>query len=82
MLDCEGRIRALRQVVRDIDDDVLSPESRRFLAAVDVAQLRIVPGTPRLRPPVRSVREIVAIGLNYRDHALEADLPFPDEPVV
>ncbi|HKR42899.1 MAG TPA: fumarylacetoacetate hydrolase family protein [Paraburkholderia sp.] len=81
-LDSEGRIRALRPIVRDIDQDVLSPEGRRFLSAVDVTQLPIVPGTPRLGPPVKSVREIIAIGLNYRDHALEAALPIPDEPVV
>ncbi|WP_028208168.1 fumarylacetoacetate hydrolase family protein [Paraburkholderia nodosa] len=82
VLDSEGRIRALSPIVRDIDQDVLSPEGRRFLSAVDVTQLPVVPGTPRLGPPVRSVREIIAIGLNYSDHALEAALPIPDEPVV
>ena len=82
MLDREGGIRPLRPIVRDIDEDVLSPEGRHFLTAVDVMQLPVVPGTPRLGAPVRSVREIIAIGLNYRDHALEADLPIPDEPVV
>ncbi|PVX76951.1 fumarylacetoacetate hydrolase family protein [Paraburkholderia unamae] len=82
MLDREGRIRALRPIVSDIDEDVLSPEGRRFLAAVDVAQLPVVPGAPRLGPPLRRVREIIAIGLNYRDHALEADLPIPAEPLV
>lgn len=39
-------------------------------------------GSVRLGPPVPSPSKIVAIGLNYRGHAEENDLPIPDEPVV
>lgn len=35
-----------------------------------------------LGPPVPSPRQIFAIGLNYRDHAIEADLEIPTELVV
>lgn len=82
MLDRQGEVRALRPIVRDIDADVLSPEGLRFLAAVDVDRLPLVPAPMRLGPPVAQVREIIAIGLNYRGHAHEANLPVPQEPVV
>lgn len=82
MLDAEGSIRALSPVVKDIDADVLSPEGLRFLAALDPQKLPQVAGNPRLGSPLGFVREIIAIGLNYRDHALEASLPIPEEPVV
>jgi 2-keto-4-pentenoate hydratase/2-oxohepta-3-ene-1,7-dioic acid hydratase in catechol pathway len=36
----------------------------------------------RLGPPVPRPSKIVAIGLNYRSHAEENDLPIPEEPVV
>lgn len=36
----------------------------------------------RLGPPVPRPSKIVAVGLNYRGHAEENDLPIPDEPVV
>lgn len=82
MLDATGAIRALRPIVGDIDADVLSPEGLAFLAAVDPFKLPRVDGNPRIGAPLGAVREIIGIGLNYRDHALEAGLPIPDEPVV
>jgi 2,4-diketo-3-deoxy-L-fuconate hydrolase len=44
--------------------------------------LPIVRGTPRLGVPYAGISKFVAIGLNYRDHAEEAGLPIPAEPVV
>ena len=35
-----------------------------------------------LGPPVPAPSQLFAIGLNYKDHALEASLPIPAEPVV
>ena len=36
----------------------------------------------KLGAPVPSPRQVFAIGLNYRDHAEEANLPIPDAPMV
>jgi 2-keto-4-pentenoate hydratase/2-oxohepta-3-ene-1,7-dioic acid hydratase in catechol pathway len=36
----------------------------------------------RLHAPLANPPRIFAIGLNYREHAIEAKLPFPDFPVV
>jgi 2,4-diketo-3-deoxy-L-fuconate hydrolase len=36
----------------------------------------------RLRAPIPKPGKIVAIGLNYRDHAAEAGQPIPDEPIL
>jgi 2-keto-4-pentenoate hydratase/2-oxohepta-3-ene-1,7-dioic acid hydratase in catechol pathway len=38
--------------------------------------------TSALGPPVPQPRQVLAIGLNYREHALEAGLETPREPVV
>jgi len=35
----------------------------------------------RLLPPVRQPEKIICLGLNYRDHAREAGMPIPREPV-
>jgi ureidoglycolate lyase len=82
MLDPSGTLRALSPIVKDIDATVLSPQGLRFLAALDATKLPVVEGTPRLGTPIGAIREIIAIGLNYRDHAIEANLPIPTEPVV
>jgi 2-keto-4-pentenoate hydratase/2-oxohepta-3-ene-1,7-dioic acid hydratase in catechol pathway len=82
ILDSTGNVRALHPIVRDIDATVLSPEGLRFLSALDVSKLPLVSDPGRLGSPIGAVREIIAIGLNYRDHAKESGLAIPSEPVV
>jgi 2-keto-4-pentenoate hydratase/2-oxohepta-3-ene-1,7-dioic acid hydratase in catechol pathway len=36
----------------------------------------------RIGAPIARPHQIIGIGLNYRDHALEAGMPVPDEPIV
>jgi 2-keto-4-pentenoate hydratase/2-oxohepta-3-ene-1,7-dioic acid hydratase in catechol pathway len=50
--------------------------------AADVAALPVVEGEPRYGVPVKGIGKIVAIGLNYEDHAIESNLPIPTEPVM
>ena len=78
----DGTIRDLSGVVSDITGAELSPEGLAKLAALDVASLPVVPGTPRYGAPVAGVPKFIAIGLNFSDHAAESNLPIPAEPVV
>lgn len=80
ILDEEGRIRDLSRLIDDIAPDTLAPGVLRKLKAAK--NLPVVRGTPRLGPPVTGVGKLVAIGLNYVDHAKEAGQPIPAEPVV
>lgn len=82
MVDAQGDIRALSPVIREFDADVLSPDGLRILAALDVEKLPKVEGSPRIGAPLPRFHEVIGIGLNYRDHALEANLPIPTEPIV
>src|ERR1019366_7274977 len=57
----------------------------RSLAKIRKANLKrrkTVAGKPRLGPCVGHVRNYLAIGLNYSDHAAEGGNPIPKEPVV
>jgi len=81
-LDRAGVIRDLSGVVADITPDVLSPESLSKLARLDASSLPAVTSPVRLGVPVNGIRKFLAIGLNYADHAVEAGLPIPSEPVV
>jgi 2-keto-4-pentenoate hydratase/2-oxohepta-3-ene-1,7-dioic acid hydratase in catechol pathway len=40
------------------------------------------PGTENWGPPVPAPRQVIGIGLNYRDHAAESNLALPTSPVV
>jgi 2-keto-4-pentenoate hydratase/2-oxohepta-3-ene-1,7-dioic acid hydratase in catechol pathway len=76
----DGAIRDLSDQVEDITAATLAPASLAKLAALDPAALPRVAGTPRLGTPVKGIGKYIAIGLNYADHAREADLPLPKEP--
>ena len=82
LLDASGRIRDLSGVVKDINGDTLSPAGLAKLAALDPASLPLVDGNPRFGAPVAGISKFVAIGLNYADHAAEAGMPIPAEPIV
>lgn len=82
LLDGSGRIRDLSAHVKDITGDVISPAGLAKLAALDPASLPLVDGTPRFGAPVTGISKFAAIGLNYADHAAEAGMPIPSEPIV
>ena len=77
VLDADGRLRDLSGVVPDLAGDALGA-----LPRVNPEALPLVPGAPRLGPPVGGIGKIIGIGLNYRDHAAELGAPLPAEPVV
>lgn len=82
LLDKAGRIRDLSSVVQDITPTVLGTRSLQQLAALNIDTLPVVNDEPRIAPPVAGVGKFIAIGLNYRDHAAETNMPIPAEPIV
>lgn len=82
MLDAQGNIRDLSDHVADIAGPALAPERLAGLAALDPAALPRVEGKPRLGPCVAGVGKFLCIGLNYSDHAAEAGMEMPAEPVL
>jgi len=82
LLDAQGNLRALSPAIGDITPDVLSPQGLAVLAALDPSRLPLVPGKPRLGVPLTGITHIHAVGLNYREHAHEAGVPVPEEPIV
>ena len=82
LIDAAGRIRDLSAHVPDIDRRSLDPATLARLATIDPASLPEVGDGVRLGAPVGDVRNFIAIGLNYADHAAESGLPIPEEPVI
>lgn len=77
VLDASGQLRDLSGVVPDLAGDVLAN-----LPNVDPETLPLVAGNPRFGPPVAGVGKFIGIGLNYSDHAAEAGMEPPSEPIV
>jgi 2,4-diketo-3-deoxy-L-fuconate hydrolase len=82
MIDAQGNIRDLSAVVEQIDQGTISPAGLAKLRKIKAETLPLVKGEPRLGVPYVGISKFVAIGLNYADHAREANMPIPPEPVV
>lgn len=78
----DGTVRDLSMLVHDIEGPVLSGEGLARLKWTDASMLPVVAAGTRLGAPVAGVGKLIAIGLNYADHAAEAGLAVPPEPVV
>lgn len=82
LIDDNGLLRDLGDVVTDIDADILSRAGLESLRALDWSMLPVVEQPVRYGPPVADTRQFVAIGLNYADHAAETGQAAPPEPVI
>jgi 2-keto-4-pentenoate hydratase/2-oxohepta-3-ene-1,7-dioic acid hydratase in catechol pathway len=82
LIDAQGKLRDLSSVIQDITPDQLSDKALAKLAKVKIDKLPLVRGKPRMGCPVAQIGKFIAIGLNYADHAAEANMPIPKEPIV
>ncbi len=77
----DGTIRDLSGVIRDFNAAALSPAGLDRLRAVNPMDLPIA-AAGRIGPCVPRPINFVCIGLNYADHAAEAGMPIPKEPII
>jgi 2,4-diketo-3-deoxy-L-fuconate hydrolase len=82
MIDQDGKLRDLSKVVDNIGPNELSPRGLKMLGKIKPDSLPLVNGAPRYGVPYVGIGKFVAIGLNYSDHAKEAGMPIPAEPIV
>jgi 2-keto-4-pentenoate hydratase/2-oxohepta-3-ene-1,7-dioic acid hydratase in catechol pathway len=82
LIDADGHIRDLSKIVPDIAGDTLSATALNRLRKLKPEKLPLVRGNPRIGACVGKVGHFIAIGLNYSDHAAEAGMPIPKEPII
>ncbi|MDV6330684.1 fumarylacetoacetate hydrolase family protein [Asticcacaulis sp. 201] len=82
LLDTQGRVRDLSAILTDLTPDALTLDSLSRLEALNPSDLPLVETPGRFGPPVTGTRQFIAVGLNYSDHAREAKMPIPAEPIL
>ena len=82
MIDAEGKLRDLSKIIDNLDAAALSPRSLKMLSGIKPETLPLVTGNPRFGVPYTGISKYVAIGLNYSDHAAEAGMAVPSEPII
>jgi 2,4-didehydro-3-deoxy-L-rhamnonate hydrolase len=82
LIDAQGQLRDLSGIIADVTSAALSPKSLAKLAKIKPSKLPAVRGKPRMGVPFTGATKFIAIGLNYSDHAAEAGMKIPAEPIV
>ena len=77
-----GELRSLEGIVDDIAGASLAPEQLAKLGDVNVEQLPLLSPALRYGPCVGAASKFICIGLNYTDHAKEAGMEIPAEPIL
>jgi 2-keto-4-pentenoate hydratase/2-oxohepta-3-ene-1,7-dioic acid hydratase in catechol pathway len=82
IVDSQGAVRDLSAHITDITGDTLDDATLDKLRKLDLKALPMAPHGVRLGAPVGNVRNFFAVGLNYADHAKEAGMEIPKEPIL
>ena len=82
IIDAQGKLHDLSKVVATLDAESLSPRNLARIAMIKPESLPVVTGNPRMGVPFTGISKYVAIGLNYSDHAAEAGMAVPTEPII
>jgi 2-keto-4-pentenoate hydratase/2-oxohepta-3-ene-1,7-dioic acid hydratase in catechol pathway len=77
----DGTWRDLSGLLADITSHMLTPAGLDALRAIDPAALPVLPNA-RFGVPWRHGGKFIGVGLNYADHAAEAGMALPTEPIL
>ena len=82
LIDDQGQVRDLSEVLPDIGVGALSPHGLQRLRELDIGTLPVIAAPGRIAPPWTGMSKFICVGLNYADHAAESNMPVPAEPVL
>ena len=82
ILDKEENYRDLSNVIQDFNPEYLNFETLNKINEIEIQDLPIISKDQRIGACVNNSSKFIGIGLNFKDHALEQNLPIPSEPII
>jgi len=82
IVDAEGGVRDLSSHIPDLGAACLGEERLTALARLNPERLPLVEAGVRIGCPVANIGKVIAVGLNYAEHAQETGLTLPSEPIL
>jgi 2-keto-4-pentenoate hydratase/2-oxohepta-3-ene-1,7-dioic acid hydratase in catechol pathway len=82
LVDDQGVMRDLSAQIGDIAAADLTPARLARLRSIETWTLPTIPAATRLSVPWHGMSKFVCVGLNYKDHAAEAKMALPTEPIL
>ena len=82
LIDNENKYRDLSSIINDLNPDTLNFETLEKIKSINVSKLPILGSNLRIGACVSKPSKFIGIGLNFKDHAEEQNLPIPKEPII
>ena len=82
LIDNEGKIKDLSSIIKDFTPETLNFKTLEVLKKVDTKSLPTLSNSERIGACVKNPGKFIGIGLNFKDHAEEQNLPIPKEPII
>ncbi len=82
VVDSSGALRSIYPLIKDWTAELITPECQRLLSAIDPEKLPGVTERVRLGTPLANFKQLIAVGLNYHDHAKEVGMAQPTLPLL
>jgi len=81
-IDQDGNYRDLSSMIDDLNPDTLNFSTIKKISNIDLSILPKLDSKLRIGPCVSKPSKFIGIGLNFKDHAEEQNLPIPKEPII
>ena len=82
IIDKDDNYRDLSLVIKDFDQSTLNFDTLKKISEIDINSIFVLPIDSRIGACVKNPSKFIGIGLNFKDHALEQNLPIPKEPII
>jgi len=82
LIDYENKYRDLSSIINDLNPDTLNFQTLEKIKSINVSKLPILGSNLRIGACVSKPSKFIGIGLNFKDHAEEQNLPIPKEPII
>ena len=82
IIDNDNNYKDLSSVINDFNPDTLNFETIKKIKDTDISKLPSLNPKSRLGSCVSKPSKFIGIGLNFKDHAEEQNLPIPKEPII
>jgi len=82
VIDKDNNYKDLSSIINDFDSKTLTFETLEKIKNTDISKLPILKSNERIGACVSKPSKFIGIGLNFKDHAEEQNLPIPKEPII
>ena len=82
IIDKQNNYRDLSSIIIDLNPETLNFETLEKIKNTNINDLPILDSNSRIGACVSKPSKFIGIGLNFKDHAEEQNLPIPLEPII